>query len=112
MPNKAKWIAITTVFEPAIIYPLLNTTYSPKDIRPIDFCSLQMKCSALRLNRNLSLILIPRLGPCSGRLKGEAMIYLLTDSVRIKAWAKTNSGRFIKRYVYKVLSRVYNFYKL
>jgi len=40
------------------------------------------------------------------------MICLLTVSVRIKARAKTNSGRFIKRYFYTVLSRVYNFYKL
>jgi hypothetical protein len=52
------------------------------------------------------------LRPCSGRLKGEAMIYLLTGTVRIKVRAKTNSGRFIKCYVYMVLSRVYNFYKL
>jgi len=34
------------------------------------------------------------------------MIYLLTVSVRIKARAKTDSGRFTKRYVYTVLSRV------
>jgi hypothetical protein len=52
MPNKAKWIAVTTVIEPAIIYPLLNTTFSPKDISPIDSCLSQMKCSALGLNRN------------------------------------------------------------
>jgi hypothetical protein len=40
------------------------------------------------------------------------MICLLTVSVRIKAWAETDSGRFTKRYFYTVLSRVYNFYKL
>jgi len=28
--------------------------------------------------RYLSLILVPRLQPCSGRLKGKAMIYWLT----------------------------------
>jgi hypothetical protein len=39
------------------------------------------------------------------------MICLLTVSVRIKAQAKTNAARFIKRYVYTVLSRVYNFVK-
>jgi hypothetical protein len=36
----------------------------------------------------------------------KALIYLLTGSVRIKAQAKTGSGRFTKRYVYTVLSRV------
>jgi hypothetical protein len=45
MPNKAKWIAVTTIIKPAIIYPLLNTTFSPKDISPIDSCLSQMKCS-------------------------------------------------------------------
>jgi hypothetical protein len=39
------------------------------------------------------------------------MIYLLTGTVRIKARAETDSGRFTKRYFYTVLSRVYNFYK-
>jgi hypothetical protein len=58
MPNKAKWIAITTVIEPAILYPLLNTTYSPKDICPIDSCLSQMKCSALGLNRNFPRVVL------------------------------------------------------
>jgi hypothetical protein len=61
--------------------------------------------------KGMSLILIPRLRPCSRRLKGKAMIYILTVSVRIKARAKTDSGRFTKRYFYTVLSRVYNFCK-
>jgi hypothetical protein len=37
------------------------------------------------------------------------MIVLLTGTVRIKAWARTDSGRFTKRYFDTVLSRVYNF---
>jgi hypothetical protein len=40
------------------------------------------------------------------------MFDLLTGTVRIKAPARTDSGRFTKRYFYTVLSRVYNFYKL
>jgi hypothetical protein len=41
-------------------------------------------------NYYMSLILIPRLGPCNRRYKGKAMIILLT----VKAWAKT---RYIER---------------
>jgi hypothetical protein len=37
MPQEAKWIAITTVIEPAMIYPLLNTSFSPKQIKSIEF---------------------------------------------------------------------------
>ncbi len=36
----AKWLAITAVIEPAILYPLLNTFYSPSDLKPIDFHKL------------------------------------------------------------------------
>jgi len=74
--------------------------------------SYRTSCLPFWRRGSMSLILVPRLRPCSGRLKGKAMICLLTVSVRIKARAETDSGRFTKRYFYTVLSRVYNFYKL
>jgi hypothetical protein len=52
MSSKAKWVAVTTVIQPAIVYPLLTVKYSPTEIDPIDSILSQMKCNALGLNRN------------------------------------------------------------
>ncbi len=52
MNNKVKWVAVTTVIEPAILYPLLNTQYLHSELSPIDSVLSQMKCAALGLNRN------------------------------------------------------------
>ena len=46
--------------------------------------SYRTSCLPFWCRGSVSLILIPRLRPCSGRSKSEAMIYLLTVSVRIK----------------------------
>jgi hypothetical protein len=51
LSQKTKWVAITSVIEPSIIYPLLTTSFSPKDIKPLDSLTSQMKCLALGLNR-------------------------------------------------------------
>jgi hypothetical protein len=50
MSSKAQWMAITTVIEPAIIYPLVN--YTDKEISTINSLTSRMKCLALGLNRN------------------------------------------------------------
>jgi len=52
MSPKAKWIAITTVIKPAILYPLVNTFFKEKDIKAIDSLTSRMNCLALGLNRN------------------------------------------------------------
>jgi hypothetical protein len=98
-------------------YDLINLTHNILGTFALTISSEWVKghysgSSITMLAWHLSLILVPRLRPCSGRLKGKAMICLLSDSVRIKARAETDSGRFTKRYFYMVLSRVYNFYKL
>jgi len=49
---KAKWMAITTVIEPALLYPLVTFTFSTKDFQPIDSITSQMKCVSLGLNRH------------------------------------------------------------
>lgn len=50
--QKDKWVAITTVIEPAITYPLLNIYYSEQQTFAIDSILSQIKCSALGLNCN------------------------------------------------------------
>jgi len=52
LSNQAKWVAITSTIEPAIIYPLVNIFYRPNQLYNIDSCISQMKCMALGLNRN------------------------------------------------------------
>jgi hypothetical protein len=52
MSQEAKWIAVTTVIEPSIIYPLLNMNFSPDQIKPIESILSQIKCAASGLNRN------------------------------------------------------------
>lgn len=47
-----KWLAVTTVIEPAVMYPLLNTYFTEQEFRPISSILSQLKCSALGLNRN------------------------------------------------------------
>jgi hypothetical protein len=52
MSQEATWIAVSTIIEPAIIYPLLNTSFSSQNIQPIDSVLSQLKCTALGFNRN------------------------------------------------------------
>jgi len=56
--QKAKWAAISTVLEPAIIYPLVNSYFSMENIKPIDSILSQMKCVALGLNRHFPRVIL------------------------------------------------------
>jgi hypothetical protein len=47
----SKWVAMNSIIEPSLIYPLVTTSYSPKQIGPIDSLTSQMKCLALGLSR-------------------------------------------------------------
>jgi hypothetical protein len=58
LPQEAKWVAISTVIEPAIIYPLVNTFFSSNDIQPLDSIISQMKCVALGLNCHFPRVIL------------------------------------------------------
>ncbi len=50
LPQQDKLIEVTSVIEPSLIYPLVNTFYKGSDIRPLDLITSQMKCVSLGLN--------------------------------------------------------------
>jgi hypothetical protein len=52
MSHRAKWVTITTVIEPALLYPFVNILFNGKDIKAIGSITSRMKCLALGLNRN------------------------------------------------------------
>jgi hypothetical protein len=52
LSQQAKWKAVTTAVEPALLYPLVNTFFSLREFSPLDSITLQMKCISLRLNRH------------------------------------------------------------
>jgi len=56
--QKAKWAAISTILEPAIIYPLVNSYFSKENIKSIDSILSQMKCVALGLNRHFPRVIL------------------------------------------------------
>jgi hypothetical protein len=58
LSQKAKWVAISTVIEPAIVYPLVNKYFSEDNIKPVDSLLSQMKCVALGLNRHFPCVLL------------------------------------------------------
>jgi hypothetical protein len=47
-----KWLAVETVIDPAIMYPMVNTYFSESEFKPIESLLCQLKYSALGLNRN------------------------------------------------------------
>jgi hypothetical protein len=51
LPQRTKWVAISVVIKPYIIYPLVTVSFSPRDIGQIDSLTSQMKCLALGLSR-------------------------------------------------------------
>jgi hypothetical protein len=60
LSSKAKWTAIMTMIEPAILYPLVNVFFSSKEIQPLDSLTSRMKCQALWLNRNFPRAILHR----------------------------------------------------
>jgi hypothetical protein len=52
MSHRAKWITITMVIKPALLYPFVNILFNGKAIKAIDSITSRMKCLALGLNRN------------------------------------------------------------
>lgn len=66
MPQKkakeffSNFINGTSLIEPSIIYPLVTTSYSPKQIHPIDSLTSQMKCLTLGLSRKFPRAIFAR----------------------------------------------------
>jgi len=58
LSQKAKWVAISTVIEPAIIYSLVNSYFSKEEFTLIDSLMSQIKCVALGLNRHFPRALL------------------------------------------------------
>lgn len=56
--TQAKWIAVNSIIEPTVLYPLVNTLYPIRDLSPIESTISQMQCSALGLNRNFPQALL------------------------------------------------------
>jgi len=52
LSSKAKWMAVTTVIEPALLYPLVTSIFPLKNFQPIDSITSQMQCVSLGLNRH------------------------------------------------------------
>jgi hypothetical protein len=50
LSSKEKWAAISSVIEPSIMYPLVTSSFSQKDVQPIDLMTSQMKCLSLGLS--------------------------------------------------------------
>jgi hypothetical protein len=42
LSQREKWIAVTTVIEPSLSYPLVNTFFKEKDAHPLDSIISQM----------------------------------------------------------------------
>jgi hypothetical protein len=53
-----KWAAISTIIEPAIIYPLVNSFFSQENIKSVDSLMSQMKCVALGLNHRFLRVIL------------------------------------------------------
>ncbi len=52
LPQQTKWTAITTVMSPGVLYPLVASTCTKKDLDKIEKVIASAKCNALGLNKN------------------------------------------------------------
>jgi hypothetical protein len=58
MPQKTKWKAINTVMSPGVLYPLMSSTCSKKELDKIEKVMASAKCNALGLNEHFPRALI------------------------------------------------------
>lgn len=52
MSHMAQWMAVESVVEPAVMYPLMNCFFQEEDLKPIVSVISQMRCAALGLNKH------------------------------------------------------------
>lgn len=50
LSQREKWVALKSVIEPALLYPLVTTLFTANAISPLDSITSQMSCHALGLN--------------------------------------------------------------
>jgi hypothetical protein len=58
LPNKSQWLAVDSVIEPAVMYPLVNILFQATDIHPITSIISRLRCSALGLKRHFPRMLL------------------------------------------------------
>jgi hypothetical protein len=58
LSKQAKWTAVTTILEPAVLYPLMAVNSAKKDLEKIDKILTTFKCSALGLNEHFPRVVL------------------------------------------------------
>jgi hypothetical protein len=93
-----KLVAISSVIEPSLIYPLVNIFFSEKDIRPLDSITYQMKCISLGLKHHFPRAL----------LHGPTQL----GGIQIPSKSQKNSKDRLKYFLYNIKDNSYITLKL
>jgi hypothetical protein len=98
LSQRDKWVALKSVIEPALLYPLVTTLYTASAIRPLDSITSQMSCHALGLNRTF-----PR-----AVLHGSTLL----GGIGILSSSQRNSKDRVNYFLYNVRQKSTNCFKI
>jgi len=98
LSQRDKWVALKSVIEPALLYPLVTTLYSTSAIHSLDSITSQMSCHALGLNRTF-----PR-----AVLHGSTLL----GGIGILSSSQRNSKDRVNYFLYNIRQKSTNCYKL